>query len=147
MKRMKGLSRKIAVAAREQRGVTLIEATIGLALLGILGVIFLSAISTSTITMSVAEEKVNMNNLARAQMEYTKNSSYIAYIYGTPDVPPDYARVDDPNNPDAIVVPSGYSIDVAAQALHQPDDGIQEITVTASRDGESLVLKGYKVNR
>jgi len=132
---MKGLSRKIAAAAREQRGITLIETAIGLALLGILGVIFLSAISTSTITMSVAEEKVNMNNLARAQMEYTKN-----YPYST-DVPPSYPVVD------GITIPAGYSIDVAAQALHQPDDGIQEITVTASRDGESLVLKGYKVNR
>ena len=48
MKRMRGLSRKIAAAAREQRGLTLIEATIGLALLEILGVIFLSAVSTST---------------------------------------------------------------------------------------------------
>ena len=156
MKIVKYLLKPITVTARGQQGVTLLETLTALALLGIFGVVFLTAISTSSITMANTEKMVNINNLARAQMEYTKNCDYITYDYGAlpgnpaDDVPPDYTTLDElgPSAPYAISVPSGYAIDVAAVALHEPDDGIQEITVTISRYGENLlVVKGYKVNR
>lgn len=138
---------KIVAAAREQSGVILIDTLVALALLGIFGVVFLSAISTSTITMASIEDKVNVDNLVRAQMEYTKNTNSCPYD----SVPPyNYQTLDqlDPGNPYAITVPNGYSINVTAAALHTPDDGIQEITVTIYRNGNSeLVTKGYKVNR
>ncbi len=133
---------KIVTAAGEQSGVMLIDTVVALALLGIFGVVFLSAISTSTITMASIEDKVNVDNLVRAQMEYTKSAN-ISLSYN-------YQALDqlDPGNPYAITVPNGYSIGVAAAALHNPDDGIQEITVTIYRNGNSeLVTKGYKVNR
>ena len=131
-----------------EKGSMLAETLVALALLGVLGTTYLSALSTSSMTMGNTEERVNIDNLARAQMEYVKNQPYIEYIYGTPDVPPDYARIDDPSNPDAIVVPNGYLIDIDAQALHEPDDGIQEITVTVYHDMQNvLVLRGYKVDR
>ena len=147
---MQCILKKTGVAAKGQRGVTVIETVIALALLGIFGMVFLSAISTSSITMANAEKKVHVDNLARAQVEYTKECSYIEYIYGPPDTPPDYQRLDelDPADPYAVIVPSGYSINVAAVALHNPDDGIQEITVNILREGENLlVVKGYKVDR
>ncbi len=132
----------------DQRGIVLAEALVALALLGILGTGLISALTTSTTARGRVEEEVAAHNLARAQMEYTKNVPYIEYVYGSPDVTPNYARVDDPSNPDAIEIPAGYSIGLAAQALNQPDDGIQEITVTVYRDGRSLVtLHAYKVNR
>ena len=96
--------------------------------------------------MATAEKMVNIDNLARAQMEYTKNCSYIA-DNGTP---PDYVTLDElaPADPYAIIVPDGYSINVTASALNNPDDGIQEITATISRDGENLLtVTGYKVDR
>ena len=134
----------------EQKGVTLIETLVALALLGIFGVAFLSAISTSAITMASTEKNVDVESLARAQIEYTKNCSYIDYIYGSPDIPPDYTTLDElaPSNPYAITIPTGYSINVTAAALNNPDDGIQQITVTVSKDGSPLlVMEGYKVNR
>ncbi len=134
-------------AAREQSGIMLIDTVVALTLLGIFGVVFLSAISTSTKTMASIEDKVNVDNLVRAQMEYTKNTNSSPYD----SVPPyNYQTLDqlDPGNPYAITVPGGYSINVAAAALHNPDDGIQEITVTIYRNGISeLITKGYKVNR
>ena len=156
MEMVKRLVKRILVTAGEQKGFGLVDTVMALALLGIFGVAFISATATASITMALAEEKVNIDNLARTQMEYTKNSDYITYDYGalpgdpSDDVPPNYTEVDDldPTDPYAISVPAGYSIDVAAVALNEPDDGIQEITVAISRDGESsLVVKGYKVNR
>ncbi len=140
MERRKRLS-KIVTAAREQSGVMLIDTVVALALLGIFGVAFLSAISTSTATMASIEDKVNVDNLVRAQMEYTKSDNFSSsYNYQTLDQL-------DPGSPYAITVPNGYSINVAAAAL-PTSVGIQEITVTISRDGKTpLVVKGYKVNR
>lgn len=150
---LKRLTKKIVFTTGEQRGVTLLETLIALALLGIFGVAFLAAISTSSITMANVEKKVTIENLARAQMEYIKNIEscpYINYIYGPPDTPPDYQTLDelDPTDPYAIAIPTGYSINVTAVALHQPDGGIQKVTTTILREGESLlVVEGYKVNR
>ncbi|MDO8491920.1 MAG: hypothetical protein Q7T04_07905 [Dehalococcoidia bacterium] len=129
--------------ARRQGGSILIETLVALALLGLLGATFLPAVSTSAKTAGLTEEMVNMDNLARAQMEYTKNS---AYVSGSPDVT-SYPRVDDPVNPNAVVVPDGYSVAVVGHALNQPDNGIQEVTVTVHRGAKSTSLKGYKVNR
>lgn len=141
---------KLGLIFSEQKGVTLLETLAALALLAIIGVAFLSAIATSSITMANAEEKVEIDNLARAQMEYTKSGNYTDYIYGSPDIPPDYATLDElaPADPYAIPIPTGYSINVTAVALHEPDTGIQKITVTVSREGKDLlVMEGYKVNR
>ncbi|MDD5095690.1 MAG: hypothetical protein PHV74_15150 [Dehalococcoidia bacterium] len=147
MERRKRRLREMVTAARDQCGVALIDTVVALALLGVFGVVFLSAISTSTITMAGIEDKVNVDNLARAQMEYTKNTNSCPYD----SVPPyDYQALDqlNPGSPYAIAVPSGYSINVTAAALHDPDDGIQEITVTIYRNGNSLlVTQGYKVDR
>ena len=76
-------------------------------------------------------------SLARSQMENVKNVSYVpgATTYTAAALPTasDYA---------------GYSVSIAAAALHSPDDGIQKITVTVNRSGQSvLTLEGYKVNR
>lgn len=141
---------KLGLIFSEQKGVTLLETLAALALLAIIGVAFLSAIATSSITMANAEEKVEIDNLARAQMEYTKSDNYTDYIYGPPAIPPDYTTLDElaPANPYAIPIPAGYSINVTAVALHEPDTGIQKITVTVSREGKDLlVMEGYKVNR
>lgn len=147
---MKLLIKKITATINRQGGFTLLETLTALALLAILGVVFYSSIATSSITMANAEEKVEIDNLARAQLEYTKKSEYIEYIYGSPDTPPDYVTLDelDPSDPYAITLPDGYSIDIAAVALHEPDAGVQQIAVSVSREGESLlVVEGYKVDR
>ena len=136
------LMKRTLLAAGGQKGVTLVETLVALALLGILGVAFMSAISTSAITMASTEKNVDVESLARAQLEYTKNSDYD----GEP--PFEYATLDElPGGQEdyAIVIPSSYSIDVSAVAL---DDGIQKITVTVFKDGTALLaIEGYKVNR
>ena len=148
------LMKRTLLAAGGQKGVTLVETLVALALLGILGVAFMSAISTSAITMASTEKNVDVESLARAQLEYTKNTEscpYIAYIYGPPDIPPDYTTLDElaPGADYAIAIPSSYSINVTAAALDLTSDtGIQKITVTISKDGSALLaIEGYKVYR
>src|ERR1035437_4962520 len=124
----------------------MIDTVVALALLGIFGVVFLSAISTSTITMAGIEDKVNVNNLARAQMEYTKNSNSSPYH----SAPYNYQTLDKLalDNPYAITVPTGYSINVTAATILNLNANIQQITVTIYRNQQSeLVLSDYKVNR
>jgi type II secretory pathway pseudopilin PulG len=132
---------------KDQSGITLIETVVALALLGIFGVVFLAALSNSAATTAAIEEKVNVDSLARAQMEYIKNINSCPYN----SIPPyNYQALDqlEVGNPYAIAAPEGYSINVTAAALHNPDDGIQEITVTVYREGiNRLMIKGYKVNR
>jgi prepilin-type N-terminal cleavage/methylation domain-containing protein len=133
--------------AAGEKGVTLIETITALALLGIFGAVFFSAMASSSELKASIEDKVNVDTLARTQMEYTKNVNKCPYDA----VPPyDYTTIDQlsPGDPYAITLPEGYSISVNAAALHNPDDGIQEITVSIYRDGENhLTIKGFKVDR
>jgi len=140
----------LLLSPKRQSGAIMIEVLVAVALLGICGFAFISAIITSTKAVAVAQTKVNINNLARAQTEYTKNCPYIYYIYGGPDIPPAYQTIDELSSEDpySVIIPAEYSISVDATALHNPDNGIQEITVAIFRDNADLLkLKSYKMNR
>ncbi len=139
---MKNLIKRILKVRRQQTGAGFADVLVALALLGILMVTLFSALGTSSKTAAKTDEMVNMNNLARAQMEYTKIA---AYISGSPDVTT-YPLVSTQGS-DAISVPAGYTISVVGHALNQPDDGIQEVTVAIHRGSDTMTLKGYKVNR
>ena len=130
--------RRAILTIKEQKAASLLETLVALALLGIVGVAFLVAVNTATITMATTEKKVDINNLARTQLEYIKDCAYDPLPYQTLDQL-------DPSDPYAIVMPDDYSINATATQL---EVGIREVTVTIFRDGEELlVLKGYKVDR
>ena len=41
-----------------------------------------------------------------------------------------------------------YAVNVTAESLNNPDDGIQKVTVIVGRSGEQVfVLESYKVDR
>jgi type II secretory pathway pseudopilin PulG len=58
------------------RGFILIEALIAIALIGIVAVAILGALSTSSKVLSIADERTVAESLARRQMEYVKNQGY-----------------------------------------------------------------------
>jgi hypothetical protein len=74
-------------------------------------------------------------NLARSQLEYTKSQTYIPLpnaVYAT------------------VTPPAGYTVAVEAAEILTPstDTAIEKITVTVSRDGQSLLsVEDFKVNR
>jgi len=123
--------------ARREQGTTLIETVVALAVLGAIAVTFLSGLATTTKAVGLTDEQTTAESLAQSQMEWVKNAGYSYNATG-------YSPASIPGGKDYI----NYSAIIAAESLHDPDDGIQKITVTVKRsDKEVIKLEGYKVDR
>jgi len=152
---------------KNEKGISLIEVLIALAILGLVAAAFLSGLATASMSLLIADERTTAESLARSQMEYVKNQDYApnndeAY----------YDKIDDDD------IPAGYSIwsvnragDTVEDIIGVPwysdlpfvdedveiDAGLQKIRLvvkhdgkeifTFIRDGEKITLEGYKVNR
>jgi len=136
---------KFNALRRNEVGVSLIETLIALALLGMISVPFLSGLAATSKASLVGDERTTAECLARSQMEYIKGQSYIDYS--------------DPGHDEYVLIttPDDYSVEVVAEPIDpdtgeslpsEQDDGLQQITVTVTRDGESVIaIDSYKVYR
>jgi type II secretory pathway pseudopilin PulG len=120
----------------KKEGITLLETVIALAILGVVSVSFLNGLTTASKSVLITDEHSTAESLAESQMEWVKNSDY-SYnaTYSTAPIPDgkDFSQ---------------YSASILASPLHNPDDGIQKITVTIQRSGNAVFsLEGYKVDR
>ena len=141
MKKLKSSSRVRRALQGRSRGFSILEVVIAIALLGIIGVSVLSALQTAALAFIIADRRATAESIARTQMEYVRYSDY----EGDPEEgPPQYSQ--DPY----IELPPDYSVLTTAIRLNKDvdpndDDGIQEITVTVSHDGQVVVtLEDYK---
>ena len=117
---------------RSERGVTLVESLVAVGIMGTALVIFLAGMSTGLLATSQSDRLSTAHELARSQMEYTKNATYNAAPYTYPTVTP----------------PSGYGVSAAASDISGGDSTIELITVQVTKDGAVVYsLEGYKVNR
>ena len=131
------LFRKPGILTCRESGVALLEMVVALAILGTIAVTFLSGLVTTSKAAFTADERATAESLAQSQMEWAKNSDY---VYSATQ----YSPAPMPSGKDYI----NYSATIAAEPLHDPDDGIQKITVTVTRSGEGVItLEGYKVDR
>jgi len=120
---------------------TLLETLVALAILGTIAVSFLSGVGISSKAVYIADERATAENLARSQMEWAKNASY---SYNATSNATCYSVAPIPADKDYI----NYSANITAEPLHNPDDGIQKITVTITRSGKVVFkLESYKVDR
>ena len=118
-------------------GATLLETVVALAVLGTIAVTFLSGLVTTSKAAFIADEQTTAESLAQSQMEWAKNASYSYNATG-------YSPAPIPSGKDYI----NYSANITAEPLHDPDDGIQKITVAVNHFGEKVItLEGYKVDR
>lgn len=122
---------------RGQRGVSLVETVVALAVLAAIGVTFLSGLATTSKAVVLADEQATAESIAWTQMEAVKQAIYVneAATYAGEPIPVDKDYLD-------------YSVTITAQPLRNPDDGIQKIKVTVRRSGAAIVtVEGYKVDR
>ena len=133
------------------RGQTLIEVLIALAILGIVVVAFMTALTTSSRAIIVADEHTTAESLARSELEYVKSQDYHSA--------PWFYTVTTAGSTGPVWLDTGhhlpaeyanYSLNVSASCLpsHTSDDGIQQITVKVYHQGKLvLTTSTYKVSR
>ena len=133
-------------AKNGERGLTLIEVIVALGILSAVAVVFLLGMTTSSKSVMVSQERVAAESLAKSEMEYVKSVTYqnAPWSYELPGNPPSWDLGH--SLPDGY---GGYSVHVQADLLagHDPDDGIQKITIVVSREGDPLLTQvGYNTN-
>jgi len=113
---------------KSEKGFSLIEVLISLALIGIIAVAFLSSLATASNVTLTTDVNETAKNLAEMQMEYIKGQGY-ASSYTPASIPSDYAN---------------YVATINAESLQ--NSNIQRITVTIQHQGKTVMqLEGYKV--
>lgn len=131
---MAGMLRRFAYS---ESGATLIETLVALALLGAIAVAFLSGLATTSRATVIADEQTTAESLARSQIEWARGADYVAGAS-------EYSPAPIPQGEDYAY----YSVTIAAVPLHEPDRGIQKITVIVKHSGKDVTrLEGYKVDR
>ena len=115
---------------RSEKGVTLVEVAISIAVFGIVALSIVSYFKWSLGVFGYADRKATSESLARTQIEQIKNDPW-----------------SDTGEYPLITHPSGYSVTYSFSSV---STSLQKITVTAARSdapAEAVVLEGYKANR
>ncbi|MEA3442624.1 MAG: prepilin-type N-terminal cleavage/methylation domain-containing protein [Chloroflexota bacterium] len=154
---------------KRQKGQSLIEVLIALAILGIVAVAFLTALSTASKSIIVSDEMTTAESLARSELEYVKSQDYIDYskdfserepdVYGRIAIPPELVgyytleataepiNPSDQTDPETNPVTPSHQPYPAAAGVYQKDAGLQQITVKVYHQGKLvLTTSDYKVN-
>ena len=125
---------------KSQNGFSTVEVLLAIALLGVVAVAYLSALSTSSKALMLADEQATAESLSRAQLEYVKNQEYINYLeaghaeYQLISIPTPYTEVYSISDPITVKSLDPYNYDAGTQQYDElysgeEDKGLQEITV------------------
>ena len=117
---------------KNEKGLSLLEVIIAIALIGIIAVSVCYALTIASRALFIADERATAESLARSQMEYIKDSDYIDYSVSVHEY---YGEL----------TLDGYSINIAVDPL---TEGLQKITVYIYHPEDNadplLTLEGYK---
>jgi prepilin-type N-terminal cleavage/methylation domain-containing protein len=126
-----------------QKGFLLIEILVGLALMGIIATGFINGLSTTFTGVTVSQERVTAESLAKSQIEYIKVQDYIPIAEYVP-VTNCYELIDIP----ADLVAAGYTVEITSLERHIISDVIelQSVTVVVKRNARGkLIISVYRV--
>ena len=145
--------------AKSERGFGLVEVLMALALLGIIAVAFVMAITVASQAILIADERTTAESLAKSQMESIKEQNYIedvivgvepyAVYYGIDTSEyPSFAIYSENRLGEVVEDIIGIPWDSEAGDVADEDIGLQMIKLVIQNNGEEvLVLEGYKVDR
>jgi prepilin-type N-terminal cleavage/methylation domain-containing protein len=121
---------RIVKLFKRERGFTLIEVVIALAVFAIISIAFFTALITAQKALLLSKERAIAESLARSQMEIVKESLFAGFYPSSVD--PEYSE-------------KGYTANIDADLIAL---GLQKITVTVYINGEEVwELEGYKSDR
>ena len=127
----------------QERGATLVEELMTVAIIGFGIVILVAMITTGVVGVKQVDDKVLAESLARSQLELIKDATY---------------QPDPGTNPyPSVTTIAGYAVTVGIEYWNASsgsftsslqNDGMQKITVSVSTGGDNLVQTAtFKVNR
>jgi prepilin-type N-terminal cleavage/methylation domain-containing protein len=125
---------------QSEKGFSLIETLIALALMGIIAVTVLMGMTTAFRAATVSQERVAAESLAKSQLEFIKIQNYItAADYDPNDTLKCYAPIDIYDG----LVKQGYTIAInPPQTIISPGAHgyeVQSVTVVVRRNGEEML--------
>ena len=143
---------------KQEKGFSLLEVMLAIALLGVVAIAFLGALATGSRAIFIADERATAESLARTEMEYVRSQEYSVapWAYELPlhtpsNPPPDPPSWWDTNTPALPEGYDGYTVNVITRRLDpkgdgfDSDDGLQEITVVVypydAEDPDDWVVK------
>jgi len=131
-----------------QKGVMLLEILVGLAILGVIAVAYISGMTSTFNAIGISQERVAAESLAKSQIEYFKVQDYVMVA--------DYNPNDPANRYELITIPpdlaaAGYSVNISTPAvIISKGEGafeLQKVNVTVNRhDKRKLMISSYKIS-
>jgi len=157
---MKGV-RGFLRAIKDEKGFNLMEVALAMVLMGAVAAAFLTALSTGSRAIFIADERATAESLARAQMEYTRSQEYSIAEWNYTVTSSQLSSTDPPtadwwtNDPPPLLSSDydGYTVIISTVPLYGVlDTGIQVITVTIQHTvsgevKEIFSLEGYRTQK
>jgi prepilin-type N-terminal cleavage/methylation domain-containing protein len=145
-----------------EKGFSLIEVTMAIAVLGIVAVAYLGALATGSKAIMIADERATAESLARTQIEYVRSQGYSSADWNYTVTSTQLSSTDEPtadwwdDDPPSLLSDDydNYTVIVnTVPLIGAIDNGIQVITVTIQHtvSGEPpkqiCTLEGYRAQR
>jgi type II secretory pathway pseudopilin PulG len=120
----------------KEKGITMLETVIGLAIIGLVMVAFLSGLATASKGTILSQEQTTAESLVRSEIEYVRSCTY------------DYYALTYPVDSGLTIPPTWVVPPPTVEPVHASDDGLQKVTVSAEHNGETILsIVIYKADR